>query len=555
MARPHAQLHARSLTIERGDRTLVRDASLTLGPGDRVGLVGDNGAGKSTLMAVLAGEFAPTGGTVAATPAGATVGVMRQEIDAQADETIIEHLARVTGVAAASAALDDATDALGATAASDLVGEVYQQALDLWLDLGGADLDARAAAALDEVGLRAEHLDVDVPVAGLSGGQRARLGLAAIELARHDVLFLDEPTNDLDTDGLHHLEALVHARQSAVMIVSHDRRFLERTVNAVVEIDSARGIVTRYNESYLGYLDAKAIARAHEEARYDSYVRTKRTLESRAETQRQWATSGVKREKRFPVDNDKAARDFRINRTEKLASKARQTDRALDRLDEVDKPWEPWQLQFRIGQAARAGDLVAEVEGAVVERGAFRLGPIDLAVTSGDRVAVTGVNGSGKTTLLAALFGWLPLDAGRQRLGPSVVIGRLDQARTQLDAHRDAVHYLVDDAATTPEEARSVLAKFGLGASHVTRPTTSLSPGERTRAVMARFQVTGVNTLVLDEPTNHLDLAAIEQLEQALDNYDGTLLLVTHDRALLDATTITRRIEVDQGRITVDEIR
>jgi ATPase subunit of ABC transporter with duplicated ATPase domains len=206
---------------------------------------------------------------------------------------------------------------------------------------------------------------------------------------------------------------------------------------------------------------------------------------------------------------------------------------------------------MEIAAAPRGGAVVAALRGAVVRRGGFTLGPVDLQIDWADRVALTGANGSGKTTLLAALLGRLPLDAGTSSLGPGVVVGEVDQARQLFggvrpfaETFRDAVPDL------PPAEVRTLLAKFGLGAEHVLRSAGSLSPGERTRAALALLQARGVNLLVLDEPTNHLDLPAIEQLESALDAYPGTLLLVTHDRRMLDAVHTTRHLHVDAGTVT-----
>jgi ATPase subunit of ABC transporter with duplicated ATPase domains len=267
----------------------------------------------------------------------------------------------------------------------------------------------------------------------------------------------------------------------------------------------------------------------------------------RARRERQWATQGVNREKRRPTDHDKAQRDFRVNRTEQLASRARRTERALDRLDVVDKPWEGWDLRFGIEETARAGSVVVRLEDAVVDRGEFKLGPVDLEIAWGERVWLSGRNGSGKTTLLGALLGHLDLTSGTRWIGPSVVVGELDQRRGWGSDQADLLGAFLADTGLTLSEGRSLLAKFGLGAAHVDRPLGSLSPGERTRADMARFQAVGMNFLVLDEPTNHLDIPALEQLESALETYTGTLLVVSHDRRLLEALSFTREIALGDG--------
>jgi ATPase subunit of ABC transporter with duplicated ATPase domains len=260
---------------------------------------------------------------------------------------------------------------------------------------------------------------------------------------------------------------------------------------------------------------------------------------------------GVRNARRKATDNDKFVSHFRGETSEKQASKARQTDRLIERMDVVEEPRKEWELRMNIAAAPRSGSVVATLRGAVVRRGDFTLGPIDLQIDWADRVAITGANGSGKSTLLAALLGRIPLAAGSGSLGSGVLVGEIDQARGRfLGSERLLAAFGAELPAWAPSEVRTLLAKFGLTAEHVLRPAQTLSPGERTRAGLALLQARGVNLLVLDEPTNHLDLPAIEQLESALSSYDGTLLLVTHDRRMLEAVRTTRHVDVEAGRIT-----
>jgi ATPase subunit of ABC transporter with duplicated ATPase domains len=266
--------------------------------------------------------------------------------------------------------------------------------------------------------------------------------------------------------------------------------------------------------------------------------------------QRGWMEKGVKNARRKATDNDKIGRKFRSEATEKQASKARQTERMIERLEVVEEPRKEWELRMEIAAAPRAGTVVAVLRRATVERGGFTLGPLDLQIDWADKVAITGANGAGKSTLLAALLGRIPLTSGESALGPGVVVGEVDQARKLFLGVRPLVDAF---AAEVPEladaEVRTLLAKFGLKAAHVMRAAESLSPGERTRAALALLQARGVNLLVLDEPTNHLDLPAIEQLESALATYPGTLLLVTHDRRMLHVVHTTRHLEVANGQV------
>ncbi|WP_433893651.1 ABC-F family ATP-binding cassette domain-containing protein [Streptomyces sp. CA-111067] len=540
-----ATLVAKDLAAGHGDRTLFSGLDLVVAPGEVIGLVGANGAGKSTLLRLLAGLDTPEGGSLRLSPATATVGHLPQEPERR-PESVRDFLARRTGVTAAQAALDAATQALvhGAPGADD----AYALSLDRWLALGGADLDDRAEEAAAALGLGV-GLDLEMPA--LSGGQAARAGLASLLLSRYDVFLLDEPTNDLDLDGLERLEKFVTGLRAGTVLVSHDREFLARTVDRVVELDLAQQQVATYGGGYNAYLEERDRARRHAREEYEEYADTKAGLEARARMQRGWMDKGVRNAMRKAPDHDKIARKARAEGSEKQAAKARQTDKMIERLETVEEPRKEWDLRMEIAVAPRSGAVVGTLRGARVARGGFVLGPVDLQIDWADRVAITGANGSGKSTLLAALLGRLPLDEGHAALGPGVVVGEVDQARALfrggeplLDAFRAPAPDL------DPAEIRTLLAKFGLKAGHVLRPAATLSPGERTRAALALLQARGVNLLVLDEPTNHLDLPAIEQLESALAGYQGTLLLVTHDRRMLDAVQVTRRIEVADGRIT-----
>ncbi|MFK4227513.1 ABC-F family ATP-binding cassette domain-containing protein [Streptomyces sp. NPDC019890] len=541
-----ATLVAKDLAAGHGDRSLFSGLDLVVAPGDVIGLVGVNGAGKSTLLRLLAGLDRPEQGELRLSPPTATVGHLPQEPERRPGETVRDFLARRTGVAAAQCAMDEATQALvdGAPGADD----AYADSLERWLALGGADLDERADEVADSLGLT---IGLDLPMTALSGGQAARAGLASLLLSRYDVFLLDEPTNDLDLDGLDRLETFVQGLRAGTVVVSHDREFLTRTVTKVLELDLAQQQITLYGGGYAAYLEERETARRHAREDFDEYADKKASLEGRAQMQRSWMDKGVKNARRKATDSDKLGRKFRSEASEKQAAKARQTQRMIERLDVVDEPRKEWELRMEIASAPRSGSVVATLRGAEVRRGDFSFGPASLQIDWADRVAITGANGAGKSTLLAALLGRLPLDAGQASLGSGVVVGEVDQARglfygteSLLDAFCAAV------PETEPAEVRTLLAKFGLKAEHVLRPATTLSPGERTRAALALLQGRGVNLLVLDEPTNHLDLPAIEQLESALDSYTGTLLLVTHDRRMLDAVRTTRRIEVAAGKVT-----
>jgi ATPase subunit of ABC transporter with duplicated ATPase domains len=532
-----SSLLARGVRRTFGPAVILDGIDLTVAPGDRIGLVGANGAGKTTLLRALAAVDPLDGGSVKRTPPSATVGYLPQEPERRAGETLRAYLGRRTGVTAAEAELERSAALLADGAGH----EEYDEALQRYLSLGGPDLDARTGAVLDDLSLPTSTLDQDMVT--LSGGQAARASLASLLLSRFDVFLLDEPTNDLDLSGLDRLERWVQSIDAGLVVVSHDRAFLERTITSVLELDEVTRTATLFNGGWLAYLEMRATARRHAEEAYEGFVDQRDALKGRAQQQREWAQQGQSKVKKSG-EKDKFIRHFKTVQTEKLAGKARATEKALERLDVVDKPWEGWELHLQIASTARSGDVVVRLSGAVVHRGAFTLGPLDLEIGWGERVGILGPNGSGKTTLLDTILGRLPLDGGERWFGPGVVVGELDQRRVRFVGDASLLDAFTAEAGVLPQEARSLLAKFGLGADHVLRPAGTLSPGERTRTELALLMARGVNCLVLDEPTNHLDLPAIEQLEQALETWDGTLLLVTHDRRLLDAVELTRQISL-----------
>ncbi len=536
-------------------RTLFEGLDLTVAPGDVVGVVGANGAGKSTLLRILAGEVEPLEGTVSTAPADAFVGWLPQEHQRIPGETVSGYIARRTGCAAATGAMEAAAAEMAASATADGdadAAETYSAALDHWLATGAADLEERLPAVLADLGLDSDLIRPDsTPMTALSGGQAARVGLAALMLSRFDVVLLDEPTNDLDLDGLDRLERFVADLRSGVVLVSHDREFLARSVTRVLELDLAQNTTTVFGGGYDSYLEEREVARRHRREQYDEFAEKKADLVARARKQREWSSQGVRNAIRKSPDNDKIRRRAAAESSEKQAQKVRQMESRIARLEEVVEPRKEWRLQMSIGTAPRSSSVVATLADAVVRQGDFVLGPVSLQVEAGDRIGITGPNGAGKSTLLQLLLGRRSPDSGRASLGASVAVGEIDQVRAEFSGPGRLVDLF---ASHIPDwsnaDVRTLLAKFGLRADHVERPLSELSPGERTRAGLALLQARGTNVLVLDEPTNHLDLPAIEQLEQALESYDGALLLVTHDRRMLRNVRLDRSWVVDAGRVT-----
>ncbi|OCB59904.1 heme ABC transporter ATP-binding protein [Mycobacterium vulneris] len=544
-----ATLVAKNVAGGFAHRTLFEGLDLTVAPGDVVGVVGANGAGKSTLLRILAGDLEPLDGVINLAPADGFVGWLPQEHERVPGETVAAYIARRTGCTQATVAMDTAAAALADPAAD---ADAYSAALDHWLATGAADLDERLPVVLAELGFDVDTMRPDSTLmTALSGGQAARVGLAALMLSRFDIVLLDEPTNDLDLDGLDRLENIVSDLRGGVVLVSHDREFLARTVTRVLELDLAQNRTTVYGGGYESYLEEREVARRHRREEYDEFAEKKADLVARARTQREWSSQGVRNAMRKAPDNDKNRRRAQTESSEKQAQKVRQMESRIARLEEVEEPRKEWTLQFTIAAAPRSSSVVATLDNAVVRQGDFALGPVSLQVNTGERIGITGPNGAGKSTLLRLLLGGRRPDEGRASLGANVAIGEIDQARADFTGEGRLVDRFERHVPEWPTaDVRTLLAKFGLKADHVEREVDDLSPGERTRAGLALLQARGTNVLVLDEPTNHLDLPAIEQLEQALESYDGALLLVTHDRRMLENVRLDRSWLVDKGHVT-----
>ncbi|WP_329787989.1 ABC-F family ATP-binding cassette domain-containing protein [Lentzea sp. DG1S-22] len=531
-------LTARNVSLSFGPRTVISEVDFDVSPGDRVGLIAPNGVGKSTLLRLLSGELRPESGSVSAT---GTVAHLTQETLHLGGESLRDHLARRTGVAEAEQRLQREAEALAVGG-----GEDYSNALDHWTAIGAGDFDERANAVCDRLGLPADLLDGRAPDE-LSGGQQARLRLAAVLLTRAEVLLLDEPTNDLDTAGLDLLESHVRGYRGAVVLVSHDREFLARTTTAIAELDEFSHRLTVFGGGWDAYVEEKANAERRAQEEYDSYAAKRDSLVQRGRQVGEWSRQGVRRAtgaKARRDEPDKNVRAGRARSAENLAAKSSLVDRQLARLEEVEEPREAWRLRFTLPSAGRGSSTAFTLRQAVVRRGDVTLGPVDLTIGAGERWRITGPNGSGKSTLLGALLGRIPLLSGDRSIGPGVVVGEVDQLRSEFASDCPALRIVADATGLPDVEVRTLLAKFRLGADAVLRPARELSPGERTRAGLALLQARGTTCLVLDEPTNHLDLPAIEQLEQALDTYGGTLLLVTHDRRLASAVRVDHETDV-----------
>ncbi len=411
-----ATLVAKNVAGGFAHRTLFEGLDLTVAPGDVVGVVGVNGAGKSTLLRILAGDLNPLDGVVNLAPADGFVGWLPQEHERVPGETVAANIARRTGCTAATLAMEAAAEALADPAAD---ADAYSTALDHWLATGAADLDERLPAVLADLGFDAAVRPESTLMTALSGGQAARVGLAALMLSRFDIVLLDEPTNDLDLDGLARLEDFVRDLRGGVVLVSHDREFLSRTVTRVLELDLAQNRTTVYGGGYESYLEEREVARRHSPRGSTTSSRRRRPIWWRGpEPSGSGRARAVRNAMRKAPDNDKNRRRAQSESSEKQAQKVRQMESRIARLEEVEEPRKEWELQFSIGAAPRSSSVVATRRRCCCAAGRFR--PGTGLVTGECRRADRdhrSPSGAGKSTLLRLLLGRRQPDDGRARHG------------------------------------------------------------------------------------------------------------------------------------------
>lgn len=542
-------LQVQNLRKAYGAAPVLADASFIINDGEHIGLIGPNGVGKSTLLRCIVGAETPDDGVIVRSPPDLSLGYLAQALDA-GDQTLGAVLdAAQADFTVAERALQQASMALADAADLDAALAMYDAALARFEALGGYDREHRATAVADGLGLA--EIQRETPVARLSGGQKTRLGLATLLLAEPRLLLLDEPTNHLDVAALAWLEEFVRAYPGAVLVVSHDREFLDRTVTRVLYLDP----FTRTIRSYEGGYSDFAATRAREQERQlaawqdeQEYIQNVSADIRRVKGMAQNIQNGPKRH-----------RDYYGRISAKVARIAKSRERKLEKYlesdERIEKPRQHWHMKLDFGEPPASGRAVLALDQvhfayptASTDSAAFELRDLSFDVWHGERVALVGPNGAGKTTLLRLIEGRLTPSAGRVRIGANVRLGVLSQEHETLDPERTLLETALRARPMSETDARTFLHLFLFGGDSVFRKVRECSLGERSRLQLALLVLQGCNLLLLDEPLNHLDIEAREHFEAALDAFEGTIVAVSHDRAFL-RNFAERVIEVAAGTI------
>ena len=535
-----------------GITPVLQNISFSINQGDRCGLIGINGSGKSTLLHILNGQLKADSGTFCYSPTNLRVGYLPQGANFDNQDTIDSFLDRHCGN---QEALALELEQLSASMMRENENYELQTRFDEILALMEI---SRESASRKEALLAAFGLDregQDTPVSHLSGGQKTRLMLTSVLLTNPGLLLLDEPTNHLDIAMLNWLESWINQFKGAVLIISHDRVFLDNTVNIILELDEHSHEVKTYYGNYSDYLQAKQEEREKHWQRYKDQMDEIQRLRFAAMEMRSKAKyrPGGKTD---PSKTDGFSIGFFANRTKEVVQKAKNIEKRVELLlteEKIDKPARTWQMRIDFGDQPRSGHEVLQLSELAIGYGkTVLLKDINQTLRYGERVAFIGPNGCGKTTLLKTIAGEIAALHGQVRLGANVQLGYMTQEQRELDSKLNALESLQKSAAMNETEQRSFLSKFLFKGDEVFVPVEKLSFGERARLSLACLVAAGCNFLTLDEPVNHLDIPSRTQFEQALSNFKGTILAVVHDRYFINA--FARSIwEVDGDNILVKE--
>ena len=534
-------LQAKHIQKNYGLLTVLADVSFSLAQGQKVALVGDNGTGKTTLLKIIAGLTEPDAGEIDISK-NTCIGYLPQDTSLTGDETIGEYLRQVTGINALEQKLEELAPHLDDEKKASEYGNTQEQ----YERLDGYAFEHRIKIMLAGFGL--DNVGAEHRLSNLSSGQKSKVVLAGILLKGVDLLLLDEPTNNLDLPALIWLEDFLRKSEAACIVISHDRRFLDRVVKKIFELDRNTHSLNISGGTYSDYLNmmTNRIARQKEKYRLQQ-----EEIGRLSEQARQKRADSAKGSRWTGSDNDKFLRGFKRDRAGRSSRIAKSIEKRIEQMDKVEKPIERDPFEIPLNAAINPGALDVRLTKVVAGYpNGFTIGPASLEIRYGSRVGIMGLNGSGKSTILKTVTGQLLPHSGVIEICSGVRIGNMMQEHETLPRDITLLDFIKDRGKLSQQESYAKLTKFGFEERQMKQQIGTLSPGGRARLLLALFSAQSVNVLVLDEPTNHLDLEALEALEEAVETYQGTILLVSHDRYFLEKSKLDSTYVLSEGTLT-----
>ncbi len=534
-------IKAKNLHKNYGSLTVLSNISFSLERGQEAALVGNNGTGKTTLLRILAGLEEIDAGTLEIAQ-NTCIGYLPQDTSLSGNEKISTYLRRITGIDVLEKKLEELSNSLN----DHTKTKQYVDVQEKYDHLDGYAFDRRMDIMLSGFGL--ESVGLEHKLSDLSSGQKSKVALMGILLKGVDLLLLDEPTNNLDLPALIWLEDFLRKTDVACIVVSHDRRFLDHVVKKIFEIDWRTHALTVTGGTYSNYLEMVAKRTTRQKENYQIQQEEIGRLNDSAQEKRTDADRGSRW---TGTDNDKFLQGFKRNRASKSSRVAKAIEKRVEQMEKVERPIE--RDPFEISLEAESGFGTLDIRLIDVVAGysnGFKIGPVSFEIRYGSRVGIMGLNGTGKSTLLKTVTGQLLPLSGEIEIGSSVRIGNMMQEHETLPRDITPLQLLMERAHLSQQDSYAKLSKFSLDERQVALPVSTLSPGGRARLLLALFSAQSVNTLILDEPTNHLDLEALEALEETLKTYQGTILLVSHDRYFLEKALLGTTYVLSEGTLT-----
>lgn len=528
-----------NLALEINNRKIFSKVSFDINPEDKIGLVGDNGVGKSSLLKIMSGSIIPSSGKIIKSNK-IEVSLMPQDLNQWLGNTIYDFIEEFSGVGDAKKEFEDATSNLEKSHDPKQL-LTYEESFNKYDHLGVYDFEKRLYKSLSDVGLK--NIDPNIYIGEVSGGQQTRIALSAILTSKKDLILLDEPTNNLDTEGILILEKFINRSKASFVIVSHNKKFLNNTTNKIIELLGGDKGVKKYSCDYDEYIRIKNKSHESDLHQYNENLKELKKVERQIKEK----SHDVSNKKYKKKDNDKLSSNFKSEKASRKKSNALQSLRTkYEKIDKISQPEDFPILDFEFNKQEKINpnSKLINIENLVIEYPNKKIGPINMYISGMERVLLVGKNGVGKTSIIKAIMGQNNfIKEGDIKLNPSINIGYIDQNQTLPFQDENAIFNLNKLSPNLPlNEVIHLLIKFNIDKESIYNKVSKLSGGERAKIILASVIANHSNIIILDEPTNNLDNTTTDALKKAIIPYEGSLLIVSHNEAFIDGLNIIRKI-------------